>query len=151
MGIVVKNNTVAVHSLSLVMQKATEESSSVIDTIVLMPGNNVVTEKQFNVLLNTPAFIERRNRGKYSVIEQDQKPKANTSDSEEPKEEEPITSLDSLKGYSNAKAIEIVKETYDLKALKDWFSEENPNNKKRSKVLKAIETQIESLEKTDED
>jgi len=146
MPIVVKNNKPAYHSICLVMQMATEESPSKIEMLCLDPGSNVIQDKQYAVLEKTPAFIEKRARGIYTVVEKDVKDsdKSNVKDSD-------ITNLDSLNGYSNEKAIEIVKETYHLDTLRNWESDENPKNKKRSKILKAIKEQIESLTKKEEE
>ena len=73
MPTVVSNKKAAFHSISLVMEMATEKSPSAIEVIVLKPGNTVVQDRHFDVLVKTPVFIERRTRGVYIVIEKDVK------------------------------------------------------------------------------
>lgn len=53
---------------------------------------------------------------------------------------------DDLSGFNTNKAIELVKDTYDLSLLEDWKESET-----RKTVLKGIEEQIESIKNPPED
>tara|TARA_R110002012_G_scaffold271932_2_gene457265 strand:- start:1974 stop:2336 length:363 start_codon:yes stop_codon:yes gene_type:complete len=118
MSLVVKNSTEAIHSIQLKEK-----------ILVLKPGNNEVTEKQWAEIKANHICNARITSGKYILIEPDA-----PADKKESKGE-------ALSGYDAKTAIELVKGTFDLVLLTKWESEES-----RSTVLAAVRAQIKDTE-----
>lgn len=87
--------------------------------LVIMPGANVLSKAQFELLSQDNIFKHRIATGSYVV------------DSKSP---------DSIQGVNSAGAIAIVKETLDIRVLRRWMVEET-----RKDVREVIDAQIENV------
>lgn len=134
MSHIVKNNTVAIHSIPI-------DS----DIIVLVPGDNHLSQDHFEKFAAHPTVKERVSAGKYSVNNsKSQAPVEAPVEVEETEEDkqEAISNHGDLAFYSINAAKKLVKETKDIDALEKWLSGET-----RHKVKEVIEIQIKALKK----
>lgn len=101
----------------------------------LKPGINDVSPTHWELATKThkdKEILALLESGALELLEKD----------EAPKSEEPVAKTESLKGFSEKKALELVKSTFDAEMLQLWKAGED-----RQKVIVALEKQIEVMKK----
>lgn len=115
-------------------------------SVVLRPGLNTVKSDEWNQVKDTPDVKARLKANQLEIVEDDAKKSGKKDESKDSSGAQDIGSLN----VDKAKAL--IADTYSVKQLNAWKEPET-----RSGVIKAIDAQLEKIEKersgtdTDED